>query len=151
MYIRDLKNTTGHTGQLTSVAWDPKNTEQFLTSSYDSTLRLWNVNEKFKSVKTIVLKSKEKGARTKITKCTYTEDGRTIAAAAQDGTINLWSTSSNFARPNSIAENAHEKGTETSGLTFSLDNRTLVSRGGDNTVKRKSPSTNDLYGRQRFD
>lgn len=32
-------------------------------------------------------------------------------------------------------ENAHLKGTETSGLTFSLDNHTLVSRGGDDTVK----------------
>ncbi|CAD6581483.1 MAG: hypothetical protein CYPHOPRED_001586, partial [Cyphobasidiales sp. Tagirdzhanova-0007] len=135
MYIRDMKNTAGHVGPLTSVCWDPKNANRFLTSSYDSTLRLWDVTERFKSLKTIVVKSKDRGARTKLTKATYSEDGKVIAASGIDGTIHLWSTSSNFARPNSTIENAHTKGTETSGLTFSLDNHTLVSRGGDDTVK----------------
>ena len=156
MYIRDMKNTAGHVGPLTSVCWDPKNANRFLTSSYDSTLRLWDVTERFKSLKTIVVKSKDRGARTKLTKATYSEDGKVIAASGIDGTIHLWSTSSNFARPNSVRydrtksessgktdivlciqtiENAHTKGTETSGLTFSLDNHTLVSRGGDDTVK----------------
>ncbi|KAK9900003.1 WD40 repeat-like protein [Cystobasidium minutum MCA 4210] len=135
MYLRDLKNTVGHVGQLTSASWDPRDNNKFATSSMDSTLRIWDVNDRFKSLKTIVLKSKERGGRTKITQCTYSPDGKTIAATAIDGTINLWSTSSNFARPNSIAENAHTKGTETSGITYSLDGRTIVTRGGDDTVK----------------
>lgn len=101
----------------------------------DSTLRIWDVNDRFKSFKTIVLKSKERGSRTKITQCTYSPDGKTIAATAMDGTINLWNTSSNFARPNATAANAHTKGTETSGITYSLDGRTIVTRGGDDTVK----------------
>lgn len=49
----------------------------------------------------------------------------------------MWSTSSNYARPNATCEAAHAKGTETSGLAFSIDGRTLVSRGGDDTVKRE--------------
>lgn len=60
-----------------------------------------------------------------------------FASAGYDGTIHTWSTSSNFARPNATCENAHAKGTETSGLAFSIDGKTLASRGGDGTVKRK--------------
>ena len=103
MYIRDMKNTAGHVGPLTSACWDPKNPSRFLTSSYDSTLRIWDINERSKSLKTIVVKSKDRGARTKLTKATFSEDGKTIAAAGIDGTIHLWSTSSNFARPNSVS------------------------------------------------
>lgn len=103
MYIRDLKNTSGHTGQLTSACWSPSNPNQFLTSSYDSTLRIWDLTEKFKSVKTIILKSKEKGGKTKITKATWSNDGKYIVAAAMDGTINMWNANSNFVRPNSVS------------------------------------------------
>lgn len=143
-----LSCNSGHVGQLTSASWDPRDNNKFLTSSMDSTLRIWDVNDRFKSLKTIVLKSKERGGRTKITQCTYSPDGKTIAATAIDGTINLWSTSSNFARPNSTAENAHTKGTETSGITYSLDGRTIVTRGGDDTVKGSSlllRSSGSLY------
>ena len=125
----------GHVHQLTSACWDPKNEGRFMTSSYDSTLRMWDLKERMKCIKTVVLKSKDRGARTKITKALYTDDGRSIACAAQDGTINVWATNSNFARPNATAMDAHTKGTETSGLTFSSDSRTLLSRGGDDTVK----------------
>ena len=34
-------------------------------------------------------------------------------------------------------EGAHTKGTETGSLVFSVDGRTVLTRGGDNTVKRK--------------
>jgi WD40 repeat protein len=54
-----------------------------------------------------------------------------------DGTLNIWATNSNFTRPNAAVENAHVKNTETSSLHYAPDNKTLVSRGGDDTVKRK--------------
>ena len=34
-------------------------------------------------------------------------------------------------------ENAHMKGTETGSLVFSVDKQTVLTRGGDDTVKRK--------------
>lgn len=63
---------------------------------------MWDLKELMKCTKTIVLKSKDRGSRTKITKALYSDDGRNIAAAAQDGTINVWATNSNFARPNAV-------------------------------------------------
>jgi hypothetical protein len=48
----------------------------------------------------------------------------------------MWQTNSNFVRPNLSIEGAHVKGTDTGGLVFSIDGRTVLTRGGDDTVKR---------------
>ncbi|MBW0472522.1 hypothetical protein O181_012237 [Austropuccinia psidii MF-1] len=135
MYIRDLRHCAGHIAELTGGGWHPKDSKTFITSSADSTIRIWDVENKRKSKAVIVLKSKERGTRTKITTCAYSPDGKTIAAAALDGTLNLWAANSNFSRPNAAVENAHQKNTETSSLQFAMDCKTLVTRGGDDTVK----------------
>jgi len=48
----------------------------------------------------------------------------------------MWQASSNFVRPNMTVEGAHGKGTETGSMVFSVDGRTMLTRGGDDTVKR---------------
>lgn len=48
----------------------------------------------------------------------------------------MWQTKSNFVRPSMTIESAHMKNTETGSLVFSVDGRTVLSRGGDDTVKR---------------
>lgn len=126
----------GHVAEITTCSWHPKQANTFLTASNDSTIRIWDVEKRDKSKYIIVVKSKDRGQRTKITSAAYSDDGRMIAAAGSDGAMHVWNTSGNFVRPNHSIENAHTKGTTTSGLTFSLDNHTLVSRGGDDTVKR---------------
>ncbi|KAJ7462614.1 transcription factor [Mycena galericulata] len=117
-YIRDMKHTSGHTPKI------------FITSSADSTIRIWDIENKRKQKSVIVVKSKERGARTKVTSCAYSPDGSMIG-----GTLHIWQTSSNFVRPNSSIEGAHVKGTETGSLVFSVDGRTVLTRGGDDTVK----------------
>ncbi|PPQ90468.1 hypothetical protein CVT25_014986 [Psilocybe cyanescens] len=77
-YIRDMKNTSGHVGELTSCAWHPKDPKLFITSSADSTIRIWEVENKRKQKSVIVVKSKERGARTKVTACNYSPDGNLI-------------------------------------------------------------------------
>lgn len=134
-YIRDLRHTDGHVAAVTSLAWHPKNASLFLTASADSTLRIWDISNKRKSKTVIVVKSKERGGRSKVSACAWSPDGKYIGAACEDGAIHIWLASSNFARPNSTVENAHEKGTITSSIVFSSDNRQLASRGGDGTVK----------------
>ncbi|KAJ7597274.1 hypothetical protein C8J56DRAFT_882775 [Mycena floridula] len=134
-YIRDMKNTSGHVGELSSCCWHPKDPKIFITSSADSTIRIWDVENRRKQKTVIVVKSKDRGARTKVTACSYSPDGTMIAGACSDGALHIWQTSSNFVRPNSSIEGAHTKGTDTGSLVFSVDGRTILTRGGDDTVK----------------
>lgn len=44
MYVRDMQHTKGHTQMLTHGIWHPFRQEEWLTSSLDGTLRLWDIN-----------------------------------------------------------------------------------------------------------
>lgn len=134
-YIRDMKNTAGHVGELTACAWHPKEANLFITSSHDSTIRIWDVENKRKQKTVIVVKSKERGTRTKVMSCAYSRDGKMIAGACLDGALHIWNTTSNFVRPSLSIEGAHVKGTETGSIAFALDGHTVLTRGGDDTVK----------------
>jgi WD40 repeat protein len=113
------------------------------------------VENKRKQKTVIVVKSKERGVRTKVTACAYSPDGDLISggtpirtnptifmiyiytlAACLDGALHIWQSSSNFVRPNMTVEGAHTKLTETASVVFSVDGRTVLTRGGDDTVKR---------------
>ncbi|KAG6334921.1 hypothetical protein ID866_4163 [Astraeus odoratus] len=135
MYIRDMKNTAGHVGELSACAWHPRDRQYFITSSVDSTIRIWDVENKRKQKTVIVVKSKERGARTKVTACAYSPDGAVISGACLDGCLHIWNTSSNFVRPNMTVENAHLKGSEVGSIVFSVDGRSILTRGSDETVK----------------
>ncbi|KAH9950519.1 hypothetical protein B0H21DRAFT_881323 [Amylocystis lapponica] len=134
-YIRDMKNTAGHVAELTSCAWHPYDSQTFITSSMDSTIRIWDVENKRKQKTVIVVKSKERGARTKVTACAYSPDSALIGGACIDGALHMWQTKSNFVRPSMTIEGAHTKGTESGSVVFSVDGRTVLTRGGDDTVK----------------
>ncbi|KAF9451784.1 transcription factor [Macrolepiota fuliginosa MF-IS2] len=134
-YIRDMKNTSGHVSELTSCAWHPRDSQTFVTSSADSTIRIWDIENKRKQKTVIVVKSKERGARTKVVTCGYSPDGGIIGGACFDGALHMWHANSNFARPNMTIEGAHTKNSETGSLVFSVDGRTVLTRGGDDTVK----------------
>ena len=62
--------------------------------------------------------------------------GLTDLVACLDGAIHMWQASSNFVRPNMTVEGAHGKGADTGSMVFSVDGRTVLTRGGDDTVKR---------------
>ena len=55
--------------------------------------------------------------------------------ACKDGTLQLWNNTGRFIRPKAYVKNAHVADTETSRLVISDDNHTLLSRGGDDTLK----------------
>lgn len=135
VYIRDMKNTSGHVAEITSCFWHSFTRNLFATTSADSTIRLWDVEDKMKQQTVVVVKSKERGTRTKVTCGAFSQDGKMLAAGCLDGALHLWSTSGTYSRPNATIEGAHERNTETSSVCFSKDGRTLASRGGDGTVK----------------
>lgn len=64
-------------------------------------------------------------------------NGSLLAAAGIDGGIQLFSVKQGnpSSRPSKKVVNAHTPETETSSLCWSRDNNTLISRGGDSTLK----------------
>lgn len=53
--------------------------DDHLPTPIHMTDRIWNVENKRKQKTVIVVKSKERGARTKVTACGYSPDGRYVA------------------------------------------------------------------------
>lgn len=139
MYLRDMRHTKGHVAEVTSAMWHPFDRDQFITASADSTVRIWDVNNKWEHKTVLVVRGKGSGLqqRTKITTCAYSPDGKWIGAASTDGTINLWGTNGPMNRPSATVD-GHVRQSETSGMAFSQDGSHLVTRGGDETVKRIS-------------
>ncbi|MGH0172065.1 UNVERIFIED_CONTAM: hypothetical protein FKN15_068137 [Acipenser sinensis] len=88
-YIVDMANTKGHTAMLNSGCWHPKIKEEFLTCSNDGTVRTWDVTNE-KKHKNVFKPRSMQGKRVIPTCCTYSRDGKLIAAGCQDGTIQIW-------------------------------------------------------------
>ncbi|KAG4302732.1 hypothetical protein PCANB_001083 [Pneumocystis canis] len=135
-YLRDLKNTSGHISELTSGCWNPVSYERFMTSSVDSTVRLWNVNQTRKNEHIIVHKSKTSGKRIKVYSSAYSHDAAIIATADSEGTLSLWAGKGPFHRPiGGAIPHAHEKETHTSCIRFLQNKNLMITRGGDHTLK----------------
>lgn len=135
VYMRDMRHTTGHVSDITSGAWHPTDAKQFMTAGTDSTVRLWDVEYRASQKTVVNVRSKERGARTKVTAAQFSPDGRTLLAAGLDGALYAWSTSGSFSRPVAIVDRAHESGTVTSSIAVAADGRRLATRGGDDSVK----------------
>ncbi|XP_060546688.1 WD repeat-containing protein 70 isoform X1 [Pantherophis guttatus] len=132
-YIVDMANTKGHTAMLNSGCWHPKIKEEFLTCSNDGTVRTWDVTNE-KNHKTVFKPRSAQGKRVIPTSCTYSRDGKLIAAGCQDGSIQIWDRNMNV-HTKFHCRQAHAPGTDTSSLTFSYSGTVLASRGGDDTLK----------------
>lgn len=132
-YLRDMKNTNGHTAELTSGSFHPTDKSLVMTSSADSTVRMWDIStSKQKSI--IVLKSKDRGAKSKVTHSKWSRDGSFLVCTCLDGALHVYPGKGPFNRAISTLENAFPKGNETSCVAFANDNRQFVTRNND-TVK----------------
>ncbi|XP_026995157.2 WD repeat-containing protein 70 isoform X2 [Tachysurus fulvidraco] len=132
-YIVDMANTKGHTAMLNSGCWHPKIKEEFLTCSNDGTVRTWDLNNE-KKHKSVFKPRSMQGKRVIPTCCTYSRDGKLIAAGCQDGTIQIWDRNLSV-HTKFHCRQAHAVGSDTSCLAFSYDGTKLASRGGDDTLK----------------
>mmetsp|Transcript_2144 Transcript_2144/g.2396 ORF Transcript_2144/g.2396 Transcript_2144/m.2396 type:complete len:623 (+) Transcript_2144:69-1937(+) len=135
MYIADMKHTSGHIGGLTHCMWHPTDDKLCLTSSLDSTVRIWDY-ESGKQKEVIKVKGNRGGVvKVPVSTFTVSKDNKYIAAASQDGGIYLYSGKGPYTRAKKQALKAHTPKTDTSSLAFSSDTRTLISRGRDDTLK----------------
>lgn len=133
MYLRDMHNTKGHISEITTGTWHPTDKLLCVTAGTDSTLRIWDVNNKRSQKEVIVHKSRAPGGRTRMTAVAW---GSFLVGAALDGGIAMWGGDGPYTRPAAEVRDAHIRGTWTGGLDISSDGRLVVSRGGDDTIKR---------------
>ncbi|XP_064625112.1 WD repeat-containing protein 70-like [Lineus longissimus] len=134
-YITDQKNTKGHTAMTNSGCWNPRVKEEFMTCSNDCTVRLWDVTQGKNKHKDCIKPRSQQGRKTIPTTCTYSNDGRYVAAACNDGSIQIWDHKRGFVNVNLVNRGCHMNGSDTSCIRFSYDGNVLASRGGDNTLK----------------
>jgi len=133
-YISDMKHTKGHVAAVTCCKFDPIVAGRFMSASSDGTLRTWRFDDEEGQL--VVMKAFHKQARRiAFTTCAYSPDGKIMVGAASDGSMQFWDSGAAPQRPTHMIEGAHEAGSETSCVVFTRDNRYLVSRGGDDTMK----------------
>jgi len=141
MYIRDMHNTKGHVSEITTATWHPTDRNLCVTAGTDSTLRIWDVNMKRAQKDVIVHKSRSAGSggRTRMTAVAWSNPAQggqnLLVGAALDGSIAMWAGNGPYSRAAGEIRDAHKPDTWTSGLAISRDGRTVVTRGGDDTIK----------------
>ena len=164
MYLRDMHNTKGHISAITTGTWHPINRDLCVTAGTDSTLRIWDINMPLSQKEVIVHKSRAAGSagRTRMTAvawgCPVQGGKNLLVAAALDGSLVMWDGDGPFTRPAAEVREAHKRDTWTGGIDVSSDGRTVVTRGGDDTIKlwdtrklkvpistAEHPSTSDVY------
>ncbi|KAJ6781502.1 hypothetical protein PWT90_06318 [Aphanocladium album] len=141
MYLRDMHNTKGHISEITGGTWHPTDKNQFITAGTDSTLRIWDINNKRSQKQVVVFKSKAAGSagRSKMTAVAWgtpAQGGNNVLiGAALDGTLVMYGGNGPFSRPAGEILQAHKPQTWTGGIAISGDGRMVVTRGGDDLIK----------------
>ncbi|KAI0867008.1 WD repeat domain-containing protein [Xylaria cubensis] len=141
MYLRDMNHTKGHVSEVTTGTWHPTDKNICVTAGTDSTLRIWDINNKRCQKEVLVFKSKAVGTagRSRMTAVAWgtpAQGGSNIlVSAALDGSLIMWSGNGPFSRPTAEIREAHKPNTWTGGIDISSDGRMVVTRGGDNLIK----------------
>jgi periodic tryptophan protein 2 len=74
---------TGHSGPVSSLAFDPTGSGRLLSGSWDKTLRVWDIFGR-----TLYSESMEHGHE--VLAVAFRPDGKQVAASTSDGQISLW-------------------------------------------------------------
>ncbi|KAL1843806.1 hypothetical protein VTJ49DRAFT_7516 [Mycothermus thermophilus] len=140
MYLRDMHNTKGHVGEVVTGTWHPTDPNLCVTAGSDSTLRIWDINNKRSQKEVVVFKSKAPGTagRTRMTAVAWAlgqGSSPVMVTAALDGSLVMYSGNGPFTRPAAEIKDAHHPDTWTGGIAISGDGRMVVTRGGDGLIK----------------
>jgi WD40 repeat protein len=139
MYISDVAFSRGHISTVTSGYWHPTDENILITSSMDSTIRIWDVNSgpfgieaQLANLKCIRCKN-SKGLKTGVFRCKVSPDATLIAAACEDGSFQMFSAKNQYSRP--VHEYRRNQGAEITDMQFFKDSHRFVSRATDNTMR----------------
>jgi WD repeat-containing protein 70 len=114
---------------LNDGCWHPKDRSEFMTCSMDGSVRLWDINDKFKH-KSIIKPRNVQGKKAEPTTCSYSRDGNLVACGCDDGSIQMWDHRKAFINVTLLGRQCHMSNNFISSLSFSYDNKTIVTRGG---------------------
>ncbi|KAJ3029526.1 hypothetical protein HDV00_009551 [Rhizophlyctis rosea] len=134
-YIRDLRNTKGHVAALTGGRWHPHDKGIFLTSSLDSTIRIWDVENTRKQKDVIAVKSKLPGGKTAITAAIFSPNADLIIGGGADGALRTWKSKGPFIMPTQSLENAHMSGSTITSIAMARTRPIIATRSTDDTLK----------------
>lgn len=154
VYITDQARTKGHTAGLLCGSWNPMIREEFLTSSADGTVRLWDFYVQGKEHKDIIKCRAANGLKVSPTAITYNREGKLIGCGCADGSIQLWDLRKSHVAPTSQIRKAHDP-VEITSIKFSHMENFILTRSLDETMKLwdikslKKPlhEIKDLYSR----
>jgi len=124
----------GHVGMLNDGCWHPKIKQEFMTSSIDGSIRLWDINNP-RAHKSIIKTRNAQGKKADPTSITYSHDGNFVICGCDDGSIQVWDHRKQFINPALHGRTCHMSNNFISSLAVSYDSKTLASRGGDDTLK----------------
>eukprot|EP00917_Polyrhabdina_sp_WS-2016_P000856 GHVP01001803.1.p1 GENE.GHVP01001803.1~~GHVP01001803.1.p1 ORF type:complete len:675 (+),score=139.12 GHVP01001803.1:99-2027(+) len=143
MYVRDMNHTKGHTHTVTSCQTHPFKNNQFITSSLDATVRIWDTSSRLHGVEQGLphlhcLKAIDK-RNLNITKCAVNSaaydpnNASFIVGGCSDGSLQLWNDRKAFGKPDAIVREAHK---ESVCFVHVADSGTsFVSRGLDHSIR----------------
>lgn len=134
MYITDQARTKGHTAALLSGSWNPIIKDEFLTTSLDGTVRIWDVHNGGKNHKSLVKCRAQNGLKTSPTTVCYHRDGRIFACGCGNGSLQIWDLRRSSVSPISQIRNAHQP-IEVTGINYSHVGNHIVSRSFDGSLK----------------
>ncbi|KRZ76177.1 WD repeat-containing protein 70 [Trichinella papuae] len=134
-YIVDMSKTKGHIAQLNGGCWHPTSRNEFITCSDDGTVRVWDYCTAKKSQSAVIKTKTKSGQRTVPTCCTFSRDGKLVAAGCNDGSIQMWQHGKLYVNTAKLIRDAHNNGHDVTSLSFSYDDVNLLSRSMDGSLK----------------
>ncbi|KRY32895.1 WD repeat-containing protein 70 [Trichinella spiralis] len=134
-YIVDMSKTKGHIAQLNGGCWHPTSRNEFITCSDDGTVRVWDYCTAKKSQSAVIKTKTKSGQRTVPTCCTFSRDGKLVAAGCNDGSIQMWQHGKLYVNTAKLIRDAHNNGHDITSLSFSYDDVNLLSRSMDGSLK----------------
>jgi WD40 repeat protein len=119
--IREIQAFKGHSDSVSSVVFSPDG-KTIATSSWDNTVKLWNLEGK--ELQTF------KGHSNSVLNVVFSPDGKTIATSSRDSTVKLW----NLEGKELQTFKGHE-GWVITKVVFSPDGKTIATSSLDSTAK----------------
>jgi len=151
MYVRDMTHTQGHTQMLTHGMWNPHGCDNWITSSLDGTIRIWDLKSKPVGMDQVlpsvhVLKTLDKrnvcvggscgrGGGLYPACCAYSPTASMIVGGCSDGSVQIFNEKARYQKPDKILRTAH-KGIVTSVnfLGDGVGGSKMVTRSMDNSM-----------------